>query len=134
MASEARLAAGRVQQAITEFQDVASRFGRAKDDLLQALADVDSGRWSRTVGNFNALAATPVEILQQPNLRDGLGSLARRKLEEVLSGHRRLDQFGFLLPDTFVMFCIQPEPLLFLTAPLSSLTYLKVRRASSTAT
>jgi len=96
LASESRLAAGRVQQALSEFLDVASRLRQSQDDILQALGDPDSRSWSFTVGNFNALANLPVEILQEPLLKDRLKSLVRRRLEDTLSGPRQLDQFGFL--------------------------------------
>jgi hypothetical protein len=96
LASESRLAADRVQQALSGFLDAASRLRQSQDDILQALADPDSRRWSLTVGNFNALANVPLEILQQPHLKDELRSLVRRRLEDSLYGPRRLDQFGLL--------------------------------------
>jgi hypothetical protein len=96
LASEARLAADRVHQTLSRFLDVASGLRQSMDHILQTLADPDTRRWSFTVGNFSALADAPIEILQQPLLKDALRSLVRYRLRDVLSGPRGLDQFGLL--------------------------------------
>ena len=96
LASESRLAADRVNQTLSRFLDVASRLRQSQDDILQALSDPDSRRWSLTVGNFSVLANVPLEILQQPHFKDELRSLVRSRLEAFLSGPRRLDEFGLL--------------------------------------